>query len=186
MQVVDEVKPERELSRTPLFQTMFVYQNFPIPEVERTEITLSPFMIDPRKSVVDLAVSLMEYKGVIRGWCEFSTQLLKGETVERMVKHYHMILEGVIANPQSRIADLNLLESNDIDRLAYDWNRTEVAYPREKTIHELVEEVVEARLGEVAVKLEGEAVSYEELNRRSNQLAHYLVESGVAVGEVGG
>jgi amino acid adenylation domain-containing protein len=101
------------------------------------------------------------------------------DTINRMLSHFVTLLEGIIANPSERISQLPLLTKVEEQQLLIDWNNTEVDYPSKQCIHQLFEEQVERTPDAVAVVFEGQQLTYNELNCRANQLAHYLQSLGV-------
>ena len=101
------------------------------------------------------------------------------EVVERLARHLTALLEGAIKDPHARIADLALLTNEERQQIVYEWNATAAEYPRDRCVHELFEEQVEKTPDAVAVVHQDTALSYGELNRRANQLAHHLRELGV-------
>ena len=98
--------------------------------------------------------------------------------IERMAGHLKRLLEGSVENPEACIGDLPLLTEPELRQLE-EWNDTAVAYSSEQCVHELFEAQVGKAPHAVAVVYEGRELSYGELNRRANQLAHYLRELGV-------
>jgi surfactin family lipopeptide synthetase A len=108
----------------------------------------------------------------------YSTDLFERETIQRMLCHLERVLEQVSANADVRISELELMGSEERLRLLYEWNDTAVEYPRDQCIHELFAEQVSKRPDAVALVWGREVLSYQELNRRSNQLAHYLARTG--------
>ena len=86
--VVEAVHPERDHGRSPLYQAMFVFQNWPMPEAEMPDISVSPVMIDPKISAVDLAITLMDTVFGLHGWMAYNTDVFKRESVERFVDYY--------------------------------------------------------------------------------------------------
>jgi amino acid adenylation domain-containing protein len=110
---------------------------------------------------------------------EYNTDLFDSATIERMVGHYCMLLEAVVANPQARISDLPLLTEAERHKLLVEWNGTKVEFPSDKCIHQLFEEQVEKKPEAVAVVFEDQQLTYGELNSRANQLAHHLRSLGV-------
>jgi amino acid adenylation domain-containing protein len=96
-----------------------------------------------------------------------------------MAGHYQRVLEGVVADPTRRLSELEVLSAGEREQLLVEWNQTVVEYRRESSVQELFEEQVERTPEAVAVVYEEEQVSYRQLNRRANQLAHYLRKQGV-------
>jgi amino acid adenylation domain-containing protein len=177
--LVEELQPERDLSRNPLFQVMFVLQNAPGHELELAGLEVSPLEVDTATAKFDLALSLTDREEGLAGVLEYSADLFERETVERLAGHYRRLLEGVVADEEERISRLPLLTPAEQQQLLVEWNRTEQDYPAQSSVAELFERQAEERPEAEAVVYEGERWSYGELNGRANQLAHYLRQLGV-------
>jgi len=101
------------------------------------------------------------------------------ETIDRMLGHWRTLLEGMVSNPTCRLSDLTLLTHEEQQQMLVAWNDTRLDYARERCAHEIFEAQVEQRPDAVAVSHQGRALTYRELNRRANQLAHHLQKLGV-------
>ncbi|KYG05998.1 hypothetical protein BE21_37345, partial [Sorangium cellulosum] len=130
----------------------------------------------------DLTLSLQETEAGVQGHLEYATDLFDAATVARMSGHLRTLLEGIVADPHRRLGALPLLTPEERHELLCVWNRTDVEYPKGRCIHELFEAQVEAAPEAVAVVFEGQQVSYQELNRRADRLAHHLRSLGVGPG----
>jgi amino acid adenylation domain-containing protein len=177
--VVEETHPERDLSRNPLFQVMFILQNAAEMVVNLGDLGVESLSGDTGTAKFDLTLSLMEKGRVLKGRVEYNTDLFEGGTIERMVGHLKTLLEGIVANADQRISELPILTEAERRQLLVEWNMTEAEYPRDACIHELFEKQVEKTPEAVAVVFEGKELTYRELNIRANQLAHYLRKQGV-------
>ncbi|NLS92893.1 MAG: amino acid adenylation domain-containing protein [Planctomycetaceae bacterium] len=177
--LVEELRPDRNLSQSPLFQVMFVHQNTPQESLELPGLAVAPLEVDYGASKFDLTMFTYEQAGGLKVSIEYSTDLFEHETIKRMCGHFQTLLEGIVANPDESIGRLPLLTETERHQLLVEWNDTKTDYPRDKCIHQLFEEQVERTPDAVAVVFEGEQLTYCELNRRANQLAHHLRELGV-------
>ena len=110
---------------------------------------------------------------------EYSTDLFDKETINRMLEHLQIILEGVVANPDQRLSQLPILTEAEKQQFLVEWNGVMRDYPTKKCVHELFEMQAEKTPDAVAVVFEDDQLTYFELNRRANQLAHYLQKLGV-------
>ncbi|HYO59821.1 amino acid adenylation domain-containing protein, partial [Archangium sp.] len=179
-QMVDALQLERDLSRTPLFQVMFVLENEPVRTVECGGLSLKPLEVEFVPAKFDLTVGLQETgQGLLSIW-EYNTDLFDGETVARMAGHFQKLLEGWVARPEQRVREVQLLTEGEKRQVLEEWNRTEAEYPRDASLSELFEAQVRRTPVAVAVEYGEQRLTYEELNRRANQLAHWL--KGVGVG----
>ncbi len=177
--VVEELAVERALSHTPIFQVMFVFQNAPESELLLEDVEISILEVESGTAKFDLLMTIQEEQdGGLRAVLEYDRDLYERETAERMLGHYQRILEGIVQRAEVRVGELPLLGEPERRQLLRQWNETEAACP-ELTLSELFELQVERTPQRIAVEFGAEQVSYQQLNRRANQLAHYLRKLGV-------
>ena len=177
--LVQELQPERELSRNPLFQVMFQLRNYPSHPVRIRNLTIEPFALNSGIAKFDLSLAMREDADGLSADMEFNADLFDGATIARMFGHLQTLLQSILADPGRRLSELQLLPDRERLQLVVDWNETSRDYPRDKCLHELFEEQVERTPDGVAVVFGSEQVSYRELNFRANQLARYLRAGGV-------
>ncbi|MFV1967159.1 MAG: amino acid adenylation domain-containing protein, partial [Pirellulaceae bacterium] len=185
-QVVDAVKPQRDLSRHPLFQAMFVLQNTASPEVKGPGVTIEPFEERSRESTAyfELTLALRETEQGFRGSLNFNTDLFHADTIDRMARHYQMLLERAVAQPDHPLSTLSLSDDSERETLLVDWNDTASDYPGDACIHSLFEDQVERTPNAVALIDGPRQWTYRELNEQANRLAHYLQDRGVRPDQV--
>jgi amino acid adenylation domain-containing protein/non-ribosomal peptide synthase protein (TIGR01720 family) len=177
-QIVDAVEPERDLSRHPIFQVMFALQAAPSKTLEASELSLSPVTFEYGISKFDLSLSLTETSDGLGGILEYSTDLFAAETIVRMTEHFAILLAGIAANPEQPLASLPLLTAAEQESLAA-WNATAQPYAQERLVHELIAAQAARTPNAVALICGDERLSYAELDRRANRLAHHLRAQGV-------
>src|SRR5215471_7515415 len=177
--LVEEFQPQRSLSHSPLFQVMFVLQNAPPMVREFGGLTFSSFAVGSETAKFDLTLSMREEAKGLRGSLEYSTDLFDAATIDRMIRHFERLLQGIVAGPDRHISDLPILTDAEKHQLLVEWNNTATDYPHDACIHELFEEQVKKSPDAIAVVFEDQQLTYGELNRRANQLAHYLRKLGV-------
>ncbi len=176
--LVEALQPERDLGHTPLFQVMFVLENSPMPQVELTGLSVTPLMTASTTAKFDLTLAMENTATGLVGWWAYNTDLFDASTIERMTGHFVTLLEGIVTNPKERISQLPLLTQPEQQQLLVEWN--DIAdYPQNKCIHQLFEEQVQRTPHAVAVVFENQQLTYQQLNCRANQLAHYLRSFGV-------
>ncbi|MEM7588501.1 MAG: AMP-binding protein, partial [Acidobacteriota bacterium] len=179
--VVEKLKPERSLSLTPLFQTMFVLEAQPSSLAETQQalnFELSPLSIHNGTSQFDLSLLLHPDHGGLRCSVEFSTDVFDGETIERLLENWRTLLEGVVQDPRRRISELPIVDEVQRRRIFSEWNRTATEMPAGATLQALFEERVARSPEARAVELGGSRRTYAELNQEANRLAHYLKQQG--------
>lgn len=178
-QIVAEIHPEREANRQVLFQVMFAFQNAQDRGLELPGLMLTPLEIHPEISMFDMTFEIYDTEAGFSGLAEYNTDLFDPSTIIRMINHFETLLEGIIAHPEQRLSELPLLSETEWHQILMEWNETRTDYPKEKCIHELFEEQAALTPDAVAVVFEKQQLTYQELNQRANQLAHYLQKLGV-------
>src|SRR5205814_334120 len=141
--LVEELQPERDLSRAPLFQTMFTVQSAPPPPFRLSGLTLEPVEIDRGVAKFDLVLEIVDQGQDLSGTLEYNTDLFEEETAARLIGHYQALLEGIAADPGQRLSRLPLLTAGERRRLLVEWNETAADYPRDQCAHQLFEAQVE-------------------------------------------
>jgi aspartate racemase len=176
---VEELHLERNLGRNPLFQVMFVLQNGSVQTIGLPGLTLSPVEVDSGTAHFDLTLHIADTEQGLIGTLAYNKDLFEAATITRMLGHFRTLLEAVVANPERRLSDLSLLCEAERQQLLLEWNDTKTDYPEELCIHQLFEAQVERTPDAIAVVFENEQLTYSELNRRANRIAHHLQALGV-------
>ncbi|MDB9440359.1 amino acid adenylation domain-containing protein, partial [Sphaerospermopsis kisseleviana CS-549] len=185
--LVEALQPERDLSHSPLFQVMFNLQNAPVSELELNGLTVSSVPFKGVTAAFDMTLfmqntatstTLSTGNGLVGVW-EYNTDLFDHSTIERMIGHFVTLLEAVVNNPQERIDQLPILTAVERQKLLVEWNDTQADYPVGKCLHDLFEQQVELTPDAVAVVFDDQQLTYQQLNQKANQLAHYLQSLGV-------
>ena len=177
--LVEELHPDRNLGQNPLFQVSFAFQNTPRVPPRLSGIEINELEVETGIARFDLHCFMEEIDGHLKGYCDYDSNLFNADTVERMIGHFQMLLEDVVADPNQRISDLPLLSAGEKQQLLVQWNDTETDYSKVKSIHELFEIQVEKSPDAIAVVFEDQQLTYRQLNQRANQLAHHLRRQGV-------
>nr|NCR85419.1 amino acid adenylation domain-containing protein [Microcystis aeruginosa K13-05] len=177
--LVEALQPERNMSYTPLFQVMFGLDNEPINEIALEGIKATHQPLEFKTAKFDLSLSIQVKEAGLTAIWEYNTDLFDKSTIERLSGHFVNLLTGIIANPEQAISQLPLLTESETNQLLIEWNNTQVDYPEYKCIHQLFEEQVKRTPEAVAVVYSEQQLTYNELNCRANQLAHYLQSLGV-------
>ena len=180
-QVAQAVQLDRDPGRHPICQVMFVLEEAPQEALNESPLSL-PSMgakMGSETAKLDLVFSVQDTVEDLSGCIEYDANLFEAKTVDRMVGHWQRLLEGIVASPDRRTADLPLLSDAEWQQQVVEWNATLVDFPRNRCFHELFEAQVERTPDAVALVFEQEQLTYRELNRRANRLAHHLQDSGV-------
>ncbi|MEW6735522.1 MAG: amino acid adenylation domain-containing protein, partial [Acidobacteriota bacterium] len=177
--LVEELQPVRDLSRSPLFQVMFVLQNAPTTPLELKDLTLNFINIENQAAKFDLTITLAETSQGLVTRLDYNTDLFEAYTIKRILSHWQILLESITKNSQQYITALQILTVKEQEQLLVNWNNTSIDYRQDHCIHQLFEEQTARTPASIAVVFEGEQLSYQELNQRANQLAHYLIGLGV-------
>jgi amino acid adenylation domain-containing protein len=170
--LVDAIRPDSHLGITPFFQAFFILQPPPgKEEASWAEIEVK----ESGATQFDLSFDMEERpeEGMI-GTIEYNSDLFDIATIKQLAKHFIVLLEGIVADPDQKISHLQLLTKKEQHKLLIEWNSTDTEYPRNKCIHQLFEEQVKKTPDAVALMFKEQEVTYHELNCRANQLAHLL------------
>ena len=175
--LVKELQPDRSLGQNPFFQVMLVLE--PTRPTLSAGWTLNQMDIETGTAKFDLHLELQDRPEGLRCCFEYSTDLFDEATIARMAGHWQTFLEGAAHHPEQHLSDLPLLTQAERHQLLIDWNATATDYPEDQCVHRLFEAQVERTPDAVALIFAEQQMTYQELNRRSNQLAHHLQRLGV-------
>lgn len=177
--LVEQLHLERDLSKNPLFDTAFAFLNTDRVEIVLDNLKFIPYQFAGVQAKLDLTLHAGETAHGIHYSFEYCTELFKQETIARLAKHYVHLLQTIIAHPEWKLAEMELISELEKSQILNEFNNTFVEYPKTKTIHQLFEEQVQLRPEKVAVAFEGVSMSYQVLNAKANQLARVLRAKGV-------
>jgi amino acid adenylation domain-containing protein len=177
--LVEVLQPERAAGHSALFQVLFVLQNASVPPLELPGLKLTPLDVHSGTSKFDLTLEMVEDERGLTALLEYNTDLFDDSTAGRLLGHFEALLEAVTRHPGQKIGDLPLLGDDERRRLLSDFNRTKVDYGSPSCIQQIFEEQAGRTPDAPAVVFEDERLTYRELNRRANRLAHRLESLGV-------
>lgn len=175
--LVEELQPERDMSRHPFFQVMVNFQNALAETPASHGLQITPIDIG-NLTRFDLELHLWAEPDGLIGNFIYSTDVFEQPTIARMLRHVETLLDGIAANPQARLSELPLLTKEEQEQFR-DWNQTSTEYERDQCVQQLVETAVARQPDAIAISYGAEQITYCELNTRANQLAHYLRRRGV-------
>ena len=182
--LVERLQPLRDPSRSPLYQVAFAWERSHRSEgqvslMDSDGLIVESITPESKGAAFDLTLTIFDVTGPLKGIWKYNTDLFDPGTIERMAGHFQTLLEEIVANPIQQICQLPLLTGVERQQLLVEWNRTQTEYPQDKCIHQLFEEQSWSTPSAVAVVYENQQLTYDELNCRANQLAHYLRSLGV-------
>jgi amino acid adenylation domain-containing protein len=177
--LVEELNPERTLSRPPLFQVTMNLLGASGAPLRLPELSVSPLRLGAEVARYDLALTFADRGEEILASLQYNTDLFGARVIRRMLSRLELLLSGIVKDPDRRLSQLPLMTAGERQQAIVEWNRTAVEYPKRMTVIRLFEQQVERSPDAVAVEFEGGFLTYGELNRRSNRLARYLRGAGV-------
>jgi amino acid adenylation domain-containing protein len=184
--LVQELDIKRDISRTPLFQAMFAYQDTSNRDIQANDLTLSAMRIDTEMSRTDFSCWVTQTDNSLSVVLEYCTDLFEHSTIVQLLQHYENLLQEIVDDQESPIATLPMLSRDERECQLIEWNATETPYPANSCLHELFEAQCASSPDALAVTCEDKSLTYRELNQRANQLAHQLRQTGVETGTLVG
>jgi len=179
-ELVEKLNVQRDFSRNPLFDVMFVLQNFDKVNMGIDGLKIKEFKLNNKVSKFDMVLTASEEDEAINLELRYCTQLFNRSKMEQLLQHYVRILDVITNNADTEISRINMLSQDETNQILYDFNNTECTFPDHKTINELFEEQVENTPENIAVKFQNYSMTYRQLNEKSNKLARTLREKGVS------
>ncbi|MEO6089074.1 MAG: amino acid adenylation domain-containing protein [Umezawaea sp.] len=181
--IIQELRPDRDIERHPVFQVVFAS---PPPLAGPAQAGGCTFTFSEGTSpqgLYDLEAQLPDSgSGDMVGWLKFRTALHRRADVLELVDRFLLVVRQLVATPDTHLSNLSLLDPAERKRIVHDLNANATDYPRDSTLPQLFEEVVDRHADEVAVEYDGRVLTYRGLDQRANQLAHHLRALGVSGG----
>ncbi|WP_422422230.1 amino acid adenylation domain-containing protein, partial [Pseudomonas sp. GZD-222] len=180
-QLVEALQPERSLSHNPLFQAMYNHQSATrqTASLALPGLTVEALEWDAGTAQLDLTLETQDSGQALSAALIYASDLFEHNSIERMARHWLNLLQGIVRNPQEKIAELPLLDAEEQAQSIEQWNATAAQYPLDTPVHQLIEQQVRATPDAPALCMGEEQLSYRELDQRANQLAHQLIALGV-------
>ncbi|HEX8272116.1 MAG TPA: amino acid adenylation domain-containing protein, partial [Longimicrobiaceae bacterium] len=179
--LVEELRVERSLAYSPVFQVMFALHAAAPSDLSLPGLTLRPVRVAADAAKFDLSVEAFDGRDRIRVALEYATALFDAATIERLGEHLRVLLEAAVRSPEARVSELPLLGGDERRRVVAEWNDTARPYP-DALVHELFAEQAARTPDAPAVLTGGEPLTYAELDRRSDRLARALRGRGRGAG----
>jgi amino acid adenylation domain-containing protein len=184
--LVEELQPERDINRSPLFNTVIGYVNAKLEPLTLPGLTLKPLDVDNERAKFDLTLNFIPEAGGLTALLEYNADLFEHASIERMAGHLLNLLHGIAEHPEKRLSDLPLLGAAEQQQLLERAADTKADYPRDAALPELFASQVKQTPDAVAVVHGNLQLTYAELNSRANRLAHRLHKQGVKAGDLVG
>lgn len=191
--IVERIMHRRDPSRTPVFQTflglqkvqksdeiqeMLVIGNKDV-QIQWGKLLIESYELPQQEGQFDLTVEFAEGRQAFSGAFKYNTDLFGEDMIKQMVIHFKNLLNDIVSSPEKKISELNLLTGDEKELITKTWNETDHSFEGFDCVHKLISEQTLKTPGAVAVKFGNESITYDELNKRSNSLARYLIKNGV-------
>ena len=189
--LIEALNPARDSSYSPLSQVSFVFQktsdegfsNAWIPGqkgpiIDWAGLQISQYPLNQQEGQFELELEIVDVQGAFHGILKYNTDLFEEDKIKMLIGNFTTLLTSIAANPKTDIARLNIMTELEIEQQQV-WNKTSETYPAADSLHQLFERQVDKNPSAIALTFANINLSYQQLNARSNQLAHYLLEQGV-------
>ncbi len=177
--LVEKLNIPRDLSRNPIFDIMFIYQNIDQNLYGLPDMKCDDYHMECKSSKFDLTLEAMEYRGEIKLRWEYSTKLFSKNTVQLFAKHFLQLLQEVCNKSDKKISEINIMAEEEQEIVGKQFNDTYKEFVCNKTVIDLFEEQAAKTPYNIAAIFQKEEITYQELNKRANYLAKELRKQGV-------
>jgi amino acid adenylation domain-containing protein len=181
--IVEEMKPERSLSHTPLFQILFELQDIPGKHDDNTGLKMTAIEPENTSAKFDMNLLLLIQNGCLAGNLEYNSDLFNKNYIRRFIDHYKKLLRSVVDKIDNKIDEIDYVTDEEKE-LINSWNDTKKAFPLDKTFNELFLESVRKNPDKIAVVENSYEITYWELNQRAESLARDLIERGAGAEKI--
>lgn len=185
-QIVEEIDPARDMSRSPVFQVMLAYQNLPVDQQRSMgadqfgDLNIEPYDPGVDSSKYEMTLTLWDAEDGLGASLQYNTDLFSERSIHSLAKNFVSLLESLSDAPDQTVSEQRYLTEQDVDTQLVEWNLTGRDYDRTVTVHESISRAAPAFANNKAVICGDAVLTYAELDAISNQFAHYLIASGVA------
>jgi len=179
-QIVDAVVRKREMSHSPVFQVMFVFQNLPQQKIESAGLTLEGLEEDSTTAKFDISLTLARTDHGMAMQLEYNTDLFERHTMERMASHYMRFLDQAVKDPELTVSEIKYLGKEERELVLDEWNHTAAEFDRELCVHEKFARLVAETPDQPALIYKDKTMSYAELDKKAGAIARKLQDLGVA------
>ncbi len=177
--LVAKLNPERDLSRSPIFQVFFNMHSFDSKASAAGDLSVIPVRMPVENTIFDLYIDFSMLADAIHFDFCYNTDLFFPETIRRLADHYRILLEEAASQPDSHISELNLLSETECEQILVSWNDTRVDISKDSTVAGMFSEQAARSPDAPALIFDGNSLSYGVLECKTNQLARWLINNGV-------
>lgn len=185
-ELISKIDIVKSSSRNPLFDTMFIYQNNKLEKIKFGDIDTEYYTQDVGIAKFDLSLEITPEENNFKLCFEYSTDLFEKSFIENMSNHYINILNNILSNIDIKIANINMLSSDEENMLLNTFNNTSIDFNINKSISQTFESIANMYPDKIAVVFNNQNLSYQELNEKANSLAHYINKMGIDKNDVVG
>ncbi|AGC44009.1 non-ribosomal peptide synthetase [Myxococcus stipitatus DSM 14675] len=178
--IVEELQVRRDLSRSPLFQVILALQTTTGGSTQGQELTLTPVEVEGTVVKFELELHLMDAPEGFFGTLTYNTDLFEHATIERMARHFELLVEATLARPDVPLGALSILDATERQKLLIDWAQVPTRVSTDDTLPDAFARVVARSADSTALLFGEESLSYRQLDSRSNQLAWHLRSLGIS------
>lgn len=178
-EIVNIVNVSRTAETLPVYQTLFVFQNYYENSVQLPGIMVESCFIHNGSTKFDISMSVGKETNKMECVFEYNESKIPEWMIENMKRHYVNILRCMLDEAETLLKDMKVLDSQEYDEIVYKWNATEMDYQRKDVIYQLFQEQVDASPDATALVYKKESISYRQLDQWTNKIANYLIEKGV-------
>lgn len=180
-QLLSELHVTRDMSRTPIFQAFFTFQDVSNRLSLLGDIPYVQIHVHAPVSPTDISLWVKETGDGLTGGLDYSTDLFEQSTMTRFLAQYRQLLQALARNAQVRVSEIDILTAGEKRDIEF-WNRTETPFDRAATVHSLFEAQVDRTPDRIAITFDGRETSYRALDQQANRICHALREAGVGKG----
>lgn len=183
-EIVNNLNITRDLSRNPLFDVLFTYQNGGLDNLNLGNIHSQYYISDTKISKFDLSLEVIPSDDVLNINFEYCTKLFNEDFIQNLSDHYINILKVILNNNDIKISNIDMLFTEEKNRILYDFNKTQLEYPKDKNLVTLFKDIVSKYPNNVAVQIGEKSITYKELDQKSNTLAIQILTKNVKKGDI--
>ena len=182
--LVKKLGKSGDISKNLLFDILFTYQNKEENLIKIEEKRCQKIEMENNTAKFNLSVEIKPNLHTII--FEYATDLFKEQTIKTMLEHYMNTIDIITNNANTEIREINIISEKEKNKILYDFNNTKMFYPMNKTITQLIEEQVLKTPNNKAIVFENQSITYEELNKKANQVANYLRKQKIKQNDIVG